>query len=104
MTDQELIDCATEFRLGMINGEPPMMKCFMVCAPLAGLLSFLGVEVRLIESDLGWTNHCWLQLADGRALDPTADQFNYLDNAKLPPVYLGPPLEYHKQTKKELRR
>ena len=38
-------------------------------------------------------NHIWIRLADGRVLDPTADQFG-----DYPPVYLGDPLpELHKR-------
>jgi hypothetical protein len=37
-------------------------------------------------------NHFWLKLKDGRALDPTIDQFKTYDGWRLPPVYLGPPL------------
>jgi len=34
--------------------------------------------------------------ADGRALDPTADQFNRLfPDLAMPPVYLGPPMTIH---------
>lgn len=46
----------------------------------------------------GWTltittwDHIWLELSDGRVLDPTADQFPL----SLPPVYLGEqPMQYN---------
>jgi hypothetical protein len=98
MTDAQLIAYASAFRLGIIGRGPSAGRCFIVCAPLAALLSTIGVKADLVESDLGWINHFWLRLADGRALDPTADQFNNVDDAKLPAVYLGPPLtKYHKQ-------
>lgn len=55
-----------------------------------------GVETECVETDLGAMNHIWLRLPDGRALDPTADQFNRLFPAmNLPAVYLGPPLSIH---------
>lgn len=97
MTDAELIEYASDFRAGILDGEMPTLRCFMVCAPLATLLNMDGVACELVESDLGWANHFWLRLADGRALDPTADQFNYLDSATppFPPVYLGAPTKYH---------
>lgn len=69
--------------------------CAAVCYPLASLLGQYGVAVRVMESDLSHTNHVWLQLADGRVLDPTADQFNTAAGPSLPAVYLGPPLIYH---------
>lgn len=95
MTDAELIEFATEFREGILDGSPSKMKCAMVCWPLAGMLAFYGVECETVESDLGEMNHIWLRLKDGRALDPTLDQFNFLFNENWPPVYLGPPTKYH---------
>jgi hypothetical protein len=66
--------------------------CAAVCYPLVTLLNMAGVKCEIVESDLGDMNHVWLKLADGRALDPTADQFNRLYRMGLPPVYLGKPL------------
>ena len=91
MTDPELVDFATEFRTGILDGRSSKSMCFAVCAPLASLLHLHGVETEVVESDLGETNHFWIRLADGRVLDPTADQFD----KSLPPVYLGPPTEIH---------
>lgn len=102
MKDKALIKFATAFRDGILDGGSSVWMCFAVCAPLAGLLHAHGVKVELIEADLGACNHVWLRLPDGRALDPTADQFsNYqfaalgIETMELPPVYLGPPLKYH---------
>lgn len=93
MTDAELIECATEFREGILDGRDSKFMCAMVCWPLAGLLGMYGVETETVESDLGECNHIWLRLKDGRALDPTADQFNWLfPDLNMPKVYLGPPL------------
>ena len=95
MTDEELVEFVTEFRDGILNGRPSKWMCFMVCAPLASLLRLSGVTVEVVESDLGECNHVWLRLPDGRALDPTADQFNEYGFAPMPPVYLGPPQSMH---------
>jgi hypothetical protein len=96
MTDAELIEFATEFRDELLDGRPSAWMCAMVCWPLSGLLSRYGVPNRAIESDLGHMNHIWLLLDDGRALDPTADQFNVMfPNMNMPPVYLGPPADIH---------
>ena len=92
MSDDELKQFATDFRGGILDGRSSEMTCFMVCAPLAGLLQMRGVTVAVEEGDLGFCNHFWLRLQDGRVLDPTADQFNALFSLALPPVYLGPPL------------
>jgi hypothetical protein len=93
MTDAELIECAAEFREGILDGSPSFMMCAAVCWPLAGFLRFSGVdcdtEERKLEDVEFVANHVWIRLADGRVLDPTADQF---DGLALPPVYLGKPL------------
>lgn len=95
MTDAELIEFASEFREGILDGASSNMRCAMVCWPLAGLLGVYGIECEAVETDLGEMNHIWLRLKDGRALDPTLDQFNFLFNENWPPVYLGPPTKYH---------
>lgn len=96
MTDAELIEFAAEFREGILNGRPSNWMCAAVCWPLATLLNMHGVECEAVESDLGDLNHVWIRLADGRALDPTADQFNILfPHYDLPPVYLGKPRDIH---------
>lgn len=95
MSDAELIEFASEFRAGILNGRPSAWMCFAVCAPLAGLLRFSGIEAEIVESDLGVCNHFWIKLADGRALDPTADQFNWCSIEQFPPVYLGEPRIIH---------
>lgn len=96
MTDQELIQCVTDFRTSILGDRPSRRMCFVVCSPLATLLAERGVEVELVQSiapdpahhpDLA--HHVWLRLADGRALDPTGDQVG------LPPIYLGPPKRVH---------
>ena len=89
-SDEWLIWFATEFREGILDGTPSNRMCAAVCWPLSGLLRMHGIENEAIETDLGQCNHIWLRLADGRALDPTADQFNDISIDKLPPVYLGP--------------
>lgn len=95
MTDAELIEFASEFRDGILGDRPSNMTCAMVCWPLAGLLAVYGVECEAVETDLGDLNHIWLKLKDGRALDPTLDQFNFIFAEQFPKVYLGPPTKYH---------
>lgn len=95
MTDNQLVRFASEFREGILDGGGSSFCCWMVCAPLSGLLRCYGVETETVEGDLGECNHFWLKLPDGRVLDPTADQFNYARAQPLPPVYLGPPLDIH---------
>ena len=95
MTDDQLIVFAREFRDGLLDGRSPWMMCFAVAAPLAGLLRCHGIETEVVEIDLGELNHVWLRLGDGRALDPTADQFNDFGFPEMPSVYLGPPTTIH---------
>lgn len=96
MADEDLIEFATEFREGILGGASPLLRCAMVCWPLSTLLRMHGVANESVDSDLGDMNHVWLRLADGRALDPTADQFNvWYPGRNLPSVYLGPPLDIH---------
>ncbi len=85
MTDAQLVRFARAFRRGIVGprGSSAQM-CFAVCAPLEGLLATQGVDARLRGVDFMAVNHYWLELPDGRILDPTADQFG------LEPVYLGP--------------
>jgi hypothetical protein len=96
MTDADLIEFTQEFRDGILDGTPSWMMCAAVCYPLVTLLNMIGVKCDLVESDLGEFNHVWMRLADGRVLDPTADQFNELfPDLAMPPVYLGAPTKLH---------
>lgn len=99
-TDKDILKFATSFRNGIVGRKKSKMRCYMVCAPLATLLCMNGVACRLIQGEVDyadtWCNHFWIELADGRVLDPTADQFNGLgDLPSLPKVYLGPPSKIH---------
>lgn len=97
MTDAEIVEFAREFRQGILGGRPSAWMCAAVCLPLAGLLRVSGVPCECVESDLGGMNHFWIKMADGRALDPTGDQFweHMRMQPKMPDVYLGPPLVCH---------
>lgn len=102
MNDDELLEFASEFREGIIDGVGGGQSDFMcaaICWPLVTILNMQGVPCESVttdnvETDYGSCNHVWIRLADGRALDPTADQFNNVAR-EYPPVYLGPPTELH---------
>ena len=94
MGDEELIEFANEFREGILDGRPSNLMCAMVSWPLASLLRCTGVDCDTVESELPEMNHIWIRLADGRTLDPTADQFSTAGK-KYPKVYLGEPLAFH---------
>lgn len=94
MTDQELIEFASEFRQGILGDRPSNFMCAAISWPLSTLLGMSGVQCECVEVDLGDCNHVWIKLADGRALDATADQFNWFSD-KYPRVYLGERNELH---------
>lgn len=94
MKDWQLKATALGVRQGILEGRShpgPSMMCFAICAPLQGYLSFLGVEANLIEGEIRGSdcNHVWLELQDGRILDPTADQFKTPTGEGMPKIYLG---------------
>jgi hypothetical protein len=90
VTDKALIRFAKEFRDGLLAGRASDRMCGVVCWPLAALLRVNGVDCEAegiewsMDGEAEARNHWFIQLADGRILDPTADQFG------LKPVYLGP--------------
>ena len=91
LPDTDLVSIATEFRDAIVGSTSSTRQCAIVCYPLAGYLHFLGITVYVEVTLLRRTTHVWIRLPDGRALDPTVDQFD----PSLPPVYLGPRLEMH---------
>jgi hypothetical protein len=103
VTDRELIKLAKEFRRGILgNRDNSKGWCAAISWPLESLLSLHGIEAALVETNLSSDsrssealNHVWLMLPDGRALDPTADQFD----RTLGEVYLGSPLWFHGVTR-----
>lgn len=98
MTDKQLVRFAAQFRKGMLGKESSHRRCAMVSWPLASLLSASGVECRTVEGDLGFCNHVWIELEDGRVLDATLDQFNDPPGFVWPAVYLGPATFLHPKT------
>jgi len=90
MSDDELKVYVREFREGILEGRKSDRMCFMICAPLTTLLCMEGVLVRMVEGEAkDGTQHYWMELPDGRVLDPTLDQFG----EEHPDVYLGPRLD-----------
>ena len=94
MSDADLIAAALQMRNSVLDafatdGDSTGF-CFMVSAPLAGWLSYSGIDCCEKTVDFGFANHCFVELPDGRILDATADQFNHLlRKNKLPAIYLG---------------
>lgn len=91
--DAELIQFVQDFREGFLGHRSSDFHCAMICEPLAGLLNHDGVACRTrmtdhVRTSFGSIDHVWIELADGRVLDPTADQFNDM-GLNMPKVYLG---------------
>lgn len=99
--DRALLRVVTDYRRGALDGEPPHLRCMMVCAGLQGWLSFANhIETELVDVWLrhDWTeiNHVFLRREDGTIIDPTGDQFNDW-GAEMPPVYIGPMPEVYRR-------
>jgi hypothetical protein len=103
MTDQEVCLYATDFRRAILGDAPSDRMCAAISAPMCSALGVLEVPVELVKSDFGAFNHVFLDLLDGRLLDPTADQFNWLNVCAFPAIYVGPPSS-HSPTSKTIRR
>lgn len=98
ISDEELVAIAREFRNGVLDGQSSEGWCAAICWPLEALLALqYGIQCNSVETELTHLDDCeasnyiWLQLSDGRALDPTIDQFG----ETYPDVYLGKPLDIH---------
>jgi hypothetical protein len=99
-TDKQILKIATEFRKGILGRRKSHRMCAMVSFGLQGYLGFVGLHSKVCEGIVlmpgseAVINHIWLELPDGRVLDPTADQFN--DGETIyPPVYLGNHVKIH---------
>lgn len=100
MTDSELQYIVSEFRRGILGRRTSYGMCFVICLPLRSYLAALGCDTELMEADFGHTNHIWLQLPDGRIIDPTADQFQTPEGGKMPKVYIGALPEWYKAARR----
>lgn len=96
MSRNKLRRICLSFRRGLLAHQSSTYMCGVVSFPLTGFLASIGVETRVLESDLGECNHLFLEMQDGMIIDATADQFNYAEK-KYPEVYIGPPLDIHKE-------
>ncbi len=90
LTSNDLLDCALEFRQGILENGSPARMCFAVCTTLQGFLSAIyNFETELTEGAIGEHQHYWLTLPDGQIIDPTADQFSKPTGEPMPEVFLG---------------
>lgn len=92
MTEATLKRICSEFRKGILDGQPSQGMCFVVSAALQRFLFGLGIKTHLRV--VGNWNHVWLERENGSVIDAALDQFS-IDGNPLPAVYLGPPLAQH---------
>lgn len=93
MSEKQLLRIAANFTSGLLGKGSSTSMCYAVCAPLHSYLSAVGYATELIEGEIEADNavwgHFWLQLPNGKILDPTADQFNKYFEKEMPRIYLG---------------
>lgn len=91
----EILKYARAFRDAVLQGNSSDRMCVALSAPLHAAFQAQGIQCELVVSDLGECEHIFLKLPDRQVLDPTADQFNWCSQQKLPGVYLGEPKLIH---------
>lgn len=105
ITDKGLLKLCRQFKAGVLGRKKSKDQCYRVCAPLHSYLSFLKIDCKLIEGYVtigeNITNHYWIELPDGRIVDPTADQFNEIKKQDMPKVYLGELPNWYMKSKKK---
>ena len=106
-SDSELLWQVSEFRKGILGKRSPRNMCYAVCAALEGYLNFIGTDAWMVEGEVHLTpdppevfQHFWLELPDGRILDPTASQFVAPDGSMMPQIYLGKKPSHYKNLEK----
>lgn len=99
--DRELLRVARAARERITLGSAAQGWCIAVCVPLAVYLTRRGVPAIDVHGGVGDWQHVWIALADGRILDPTADQFNRPGATKMPQIYLGPILPHYEVPRAE---
>lgn len=91
------------FRAGVLAGQSPKGKCFMVCAPLVTYLQGVGLDVELKECEITQGDethqHYYLLMDNKTVIDPTASQFNDPAGFAMPEIYIGElPAHYKEAT------
>jgi hypothetical protein len=105
--DVKLLKTVKGFRKGILDRRKPNLMCYAVCAPLHCFLKMGGIaselkEVCVVQGPEVWF-HWYLELPDGRILDPTASQFKTPTGDQMPEIYLGERPSWY-QMKKDKRK
>lgn len=88
--NQRLMKVVSEFRSGILQGRKSNLMCVAVCSPLEGYLRAIhGIDTHAVCGTIDEMEHFWLEMGDGRIIDPTADQFLKPDGNPMPEVYVG---------------
>jgi hypothetical protein len=104
MTDEKLLKMVKGFRAGILGRKRPNLMCYAVSAPLSCYLNFGGIVNKLKEvcvvqgPDVYF--HWYIELQNGRILDPTASQFTTPAGEPMPLIYLGERPSWYQLKKK----
>ena len=99
ISKKELRSIVSEFSAGILDGNEPDGRCFMVCSALAGYLSFMFkgyAKCPIIKGSVGDCEHFWIEWY-GEIIDPTANQFKRPNERSMPKVYIGKKPEWYKE-------
>lgn len=96
-TDKQLRRMCEEFRDGILGDKDSYLMCHVVSYPLQGFLASCGIECEITVGDIGFANHVWITLADGRIIDPTIDQYSQYDWCPKVKVYVGRELPFYQR-------
>lgn len=75
MTSKQIGRASKTFTAGLLGNGTRTNKCWHVCSPLCGYLGACGVQCQTVEGEVQGNHHYWIELFDGRIIDPTAEQF-----------------------------
>lgn len=86
---RQIVKIAQGFCGGMLEDRSSDGMCVAVCCSLASFLRLFGYYCGIVDGAVGENQHCWITLADGSIIDPTADQFKQPDGKPMPRFYQG---------------
>jgi hypothetical protein len=101
MSDKELYKIVNGFTKGLLGKRSSESMCFVVTWTLNSFLTCCGIKSKLVEGEIklknGYiANHFWIELEDGKVIDPTADQFNSLSEHQMPNIFIGKKPKWYK--------
>jgi hypothetical protein len=103
ITKKELRSTVSEFADGILDGDEPDGRCFMVCSALSGYLHFMFkgyAKCNVTKGYIDGYEHFWIDWY-GEIIDPTASQFKRPNGRSMPKVYIGKKPEWYKESIKQ---